>query len=81
MGFRDLLRPARTALPAAKDSQDLLERWLADSFRNLSHLCAQLADYVEAQRLARSGYKPPDRFLERTDPGAQPTAQGRPSSN
>jgi hypothetical protein len=81
MSWRDLLWPGRNALPAARDSQDQVERWLVDSFRNLSHLCSQLADYVEAQRLARGGYKRPDRFLERTDPGAPPPVPGRPPND
>jgi hypothetical protein len=66
MGWRDVLFPARRALPPARDSQEQMERWLADSFRVLGQICTQAADWVETQRLARNGYKPPDRFLERT---------------
>ena len=68
MNFRQLLWPNRKALPPARHPQEEMERWLVDSFRALGHLCSQLADWVESQRLVRGGYAPPDRFLERTDP-------------
>ncbi len=67
MRLRDVLFPAKKALPPARDSQEQVERWVVDSFRSLGKLCVELADWVEAQRLARGGYKPQDRFLERTD--------------
>ena len=51
-------------------TQDWAERLLADSLRLLGQFCAKLADAVEAQRLARAGYRQQDEFLERTDPGA-----------
>lgn len=66
MGFRELLFPNRRALTPARDGQEQMERWLADSFRLLGQICTQAADWVETQRLARNGYKPPDRFLERS---------------
>jgi hypothetical protein len=43
------------------------ERLLVEAFRTLGSLCARMADLVEAQRLARSGYSGQGRFLERLD--------------
>ena len=51
-------------------TQDWAEKLLADSLRLLGQVCAKLADAVEAQRLARTGYSQQGEFLERTDPGA-----------
>lgn len=56
------------ASPLAKTSpQDQAEKLLADSFRMLSQVCTKMAEYVEAQRLARQGYETQGKFLERLD--------------
>ncbi|HXX29295.1 MAG TPA: hypothetical protein VEJ89_01090 [Myxococcaceae bacterium] len=63
----------RRALAPAGAAQDRAERLLAETFRSLGALCARMADRVEAQRLARSGYGAQGTFLERLDrpePGA-----------
>jgi hypothetical protein len=52
---------------SAHSAQDRAEKLLADSLRLLSQFCSKLADAVEAQRLARSGYSRQGEFLERTD--------------
>lgn len=64
------------SLPAAREAQDRAEKLLAESFRMLSEVCAKMADYVEAQRLAKAGFEEQGKFLERLDPASQhPGAQ------
>ena len=48
-------------------AQDQAEKLLVESFRMLSGLCTKLADFIEAQRLARSGYERQGKYLERLD--------------
>ena len=68
MNWRALLWPRKAnVLPAARDSQEQMERWVVEGFRTVGRLCTQLANYVEAQRLSRGGYPPQERFLDRTD--------------
>jgi hypothetical protein len=54
------------------DAQDQVEKLLADSLRALGLACAKVADFIEAQRLARQGYSQQNDFLRRLDqePGA-----------
>jgi hypothetical protein len=52
----------------AKEDLDQAERLLVQAFRSLGVLCGRLADRVEAQRLARSGYASQGKFLERLEP-------------
>jgi hypothetical protein len=52
---------------ARREREDALARALTQSLRTLSTLLTGLADRVEKERLERSGYHPPERFLERTD--------------
>ncbi len=49
------------------DAQDQLEKLLADSLRALGHVCAKVADVIEAQRLDRQGYSQQNDFLRRVD--------------
>lgn len=51
---------------AARERQDALERRLTQGLRTLSGLLLKMANTLEAQRLARSGYEKQERFLERT---------------
>jgi hypothetical protein len=68
-----LFRAGRDLVPIG---QDRAERLLAEAFRSLGVLCGRLADVVEAQRLARSGYASQGKFLERLEPPG-----GRDSAN
>jgi hypothetical protein len=52
---------------AARAAQDHAEKLLAESLRLLGQCCAKLADVLEAQRLARSGYQQQGEFLKRVD--------------
>jgi hypothetical protein len=61
-----LFRRARTFLKRP-DAQDQLEKVLTDSLRKLGHLCAKVADLIEAQRLGRQGYAQQRDFLRRLD--------------
>jgi hypothetical protein len=67
-----LFRAGVNLVPVGRVAQDQAERLLADAFRSLGVLCGRVADLVEAQRLARSGYGDQDRFLERLDRPAAP---------
>jgi hypothetical protein len=49
------------------DAQDQVEKILADSLRTLGHVCSKVADLIEAQRLARQGYRQQQDFLRRVD--------------
>ncbi len=51
---------------------DRVEKLLAESLRLLGQFCGKLADAVEAQRLARAGYRQQDEFLERIDRESTP---------
>lgn len=63
--------PFRRDVPSVlkrADAQDQAERLLAESLRMLGQVCAKVADYVEAQRLARQGYaQGPTVTLKRLD--------------
>ncbi len=59
-------RRARTILKRP-DAQDRLEKALAGSLRKLGHVCAKVADLIEAQRLSRQGYTRQQDFLRRLD--------------
>ena len=61
-----LFRRAKTILKRP-DAQDQLEKVLTDSLRKLGHLCAKVADLIEAQRLGRQGYTQQRDFLRRLD--------------
>ncbi len=52
---------------ALRATEDRTERLLAEGLRLLSQFCAKMADYVEAERLARSGYRNQGKFLERQE--------------
>ncbi len=65
----------RFAAIRSQATQDRVEKLLAESLRLLGQFCAKLADAVEAQRLARAGYREQDEFLERIDP--ESTSQRR----
>ena len=52
---------------ALRTTEDRTERLLAEGLRLLSQFCAKMADYVEAERLARSGYRNQGKFLERQE--------------
>jgi hypothetical protein len=67
MKFPRLLRPVRGRVLSPLGHPDSAERLLVEAFRTLGSLCARMADLVEAQRLARSGYSRQGRFLERLD--------------
>lgn len=64
--LRTLTRGGEGAL-AKNTAQDHAEKLLAESFRMLSDVCTKMADYVEAQRLARQGYEAQGKFLERLE--------------
>ncbi len=49
------------------DAQDQVEKLLADSLRALGQACSKVADFIEAQRLARQGYSQQQDFLRRVD--------------
>jgi hypothetical protein len=67
-----LFRAGRDLVPLGQAAQDQAERLLAETFRMLGVLCARVADQVEAQRLARSGYGDQGKFLERLDRPVDP---------
>ena len=52
---------------AIRNSEDRAERLLAEGLRLLSQFCSKMADYIEAQRLARAGYEKQGKFLERLE--------------
>jgi hypothetical protein len=66
MKLPDLFGRSRS-LARTGDMQDRSERLLAESFRLLSQLCGKMAEMVESQRLARTGYAKQGHFLERLD--------------
>ncbi|WP_224241959.1 hypothetical protein [Hyalangium gracile] len=67
-----LFRRDRTVLKRP-DAQDQLEKVLADSLRTLGHVCAKVADLIEAQRLERQGYAQQQDTLRRVDQEKAPT--------
>jgi hypothetical protein len=66
MKLPDLFGRSRS-MARSGDVQDRSERLLAESFRLLSQVCGKMAELVEAQRLARTGYSKQGHFLERLD--------------
>jgi len=52
---------------ARRERVDRAERRAAATFRRLSELFQRAAELIEARRLERSGYHPPERFLERSE--------------
>jgi hypothetical protein len=50
---------------ARRERQSEREKRLTQGLRALSGLLSKLADNLEAQRLARSGYESQERYLER----------------
>lgn len=59
--------PFRRQELAPSPAQDQAERLLAESLRTLAHLCTNMAEWVEAERLRRKGYEQQGRRLERLD--------------
>ena len=66
MKFPQLFNREKTP-EAAKEAQDRAEKMLAESLRALGQVFARLADFVESQRLARSGFETQGKYLERLD--------------
>lgn len=64
-------RRARSILKRP-DTQDQMEKLLADSLRTLGQVCGKVADMIEAQRLERQGYAQQNDFLRRLDQEADP---------
>jgi hypothetical protein len=54
------------------DTQDRAEKLLADSFRMLGEVCQKMAEFIEMQRLQRSGYASQDPLLKRLDTHGAP---------
>jgi hypothetical protein len=63
-------RRARSILKRP-DAKDQVEKLLADSLRALGHVCAKVADLIEAQRLERQGFSQQNHFLRRVDQPAE----------
>ncbi len=61
---------------ALRATEDRTERLLAEGLRLLGQFCAKMADYVEAQRLARAGYRNQGKFLERQESPITRTNKG-----
>jgi hypothetical protein len=74
MNLRALFRRDSTEMDAA---QDRAERRLAESLRLLGLAFTKMAEVVESQRLTRSGYAEPGRFLERSEDGAASRPGGK----
>ncbi len=66
MKFPQLFNREKTP-EAAKEAQDRAEKLLAESLRSLGQVFSRLADFIEAQRLERSGFEPQGKYLERLD--------------
>jgi hypothetical protein len=60
---------------ARRERQEQLEKRVVDGFRQLSGLLHQAAEYLEARRLERNGFRAQEKFLERTDERAAPAPQ------
>lgn len=52
---------------ARREREDAMERLVTEGLRTLADLLKKLADQVEQRRLSRSGYRPAERFLERSE--------------
>lgn len=61
-----LFRRDRTILKRP-DTQDQVEKLLAESLRALGHVCSKVADLIETQRLSRQGYSQQQDTLRRVD--------------
>lgn len=58
-------RPREKSPAAQRERQDALERRVTQGLRTISELLTRMANNLESQRLARSGYEKQERFLER----------------
>ncbi len=62
----------RTIIKRA-DTQEQVEKLLAESLRLMGQVCTKVADLIETQRLERAGYAKQDPTLRRLDtPDAEP---------
>jgi hypothetical protein len=52
---------------ARRERQEQLEKRVVEGFRQLSGLLQKAAEYIEARRLERNGFREQEKFLERTD--------------
>ena len=52
---------------ARRERSAQVEKAVTTSLRTLATAFTRLADVIERRRLARAGYKEPERYLERTD--------------
>ena len=57
----------RTSEVLAPASQDRAQRAVVRSLRTFSGMCSRMADFLENQRMQRSGAEPQGTFLERLD--------------
>jgi len=73
MKFPELFKRERSTV-AAREAQDRTEKLLAEGFRVLSHICTQVADFIESQRLQRAGYPPQEKYLQRLDDRERPAS-------
>ncbi len=67
MKFPTLFKKSEHAVTRGKDAQDRAEKLLVESFRLLGQVCGKMADFIEAQRLARAGFETQGKYLERLD--------------
>jgi hypothetical protein len=70
----------RTSEVLAPASQDRAQRAVVRSLRTFSGVCSRMADFLENQRMQRSGAEPQGTFLERLDrrePAPPPTGSGQ----
>jgi hypothetical protein len=65
MKVKSLFRRQVDAVTRARESD--AEKLLAEAFRGLGQVCGKIADFLEAQRLAKDGYQGQGKFLERLD--------------